>query len=220
VLAGVPGPASGASGRRTLARPAGMPLREAARTRQFWLLLGIYAICGLDDFFVTTHVAAFAQDKGFAAVVAGNLLAVMGLAALIGVLAGGALADRSGPMWVTGVTFAIRVFAFALLEFDQSALSVAIFTLVFGATLLITAPLTVLFVRENFGTAYLGALIGFITMVHNICGGFGAWLGAAVFDETGGYDLAFRVMLIASAVALVLTLCLSRPTGSSLARTS
>jgi predicted MFS family arabinose efflux permease len=93
VLAGVPRPPSGASGRRSLARAAGMPLGEAARTRQFWLLLGIYAVCGLDDFFVTTHVAAFAQDKGFAAVVAGNLLAVMGLAALIGVLVGGAMAD-------------------------------------------------------------------------------------------------------------------------------
>src|SRR5436190_18031375 len=40
----------------------GLSLREAARTRPFWLLLAIYAICGLDDFLVTTHVVAFAQD--------------------------------------------------------------------------------------------------------------------------------------------------------------
>ena len=40
-----------------------LSLREAARKRQFWLLLGVYAICGLDDFFVTTHVAAFAQPR-------------------------------------------------------------------------------------------------------------------------------------------------------------
>ena len=49
------------SGKRGAAR---LSLREAARTRQFWLLLAVYAICGLDDFFVTTHVAAFAQDRG------------------------------------------------------------------------------------------------------------------------------------------------------------
>ena len=85
-----------------------------------------------------------------------------------------------------------------------------IFALVFGATFLVTAPLAVLFVRESFGIRHLGALTGFITMVHNICGGLGAYLGAAVFDDTGGYDLAFRVMLIASILALVLTLCLSR----------
>src|ERR687890_599716 len=44
------------------ARPAqGMAVREAARSRQFWLLMGVYAICGFDDFFVATHVVAFAQ---------------------------------------------------------------------------------------------------------------------------------------------------------------
>ena len=35
---------------------------------------------------------------------------------------------------------------------DQSPLSITIFALVFGATFLVTAPLTVVFVRENFGT--------------------------------------------------------------------
>jgi predicted MFS family arabinose efflux permease len=209
VLAAVPSAAE--AGARRTAPTASLSLRDAARTRQFWLLLGVYAICGLDDFFVTTHVAAFAQDKGFEPVAAGNLFAMMGLAALLGVVAAGAWADRSGPVWATAVTFAVRIIAFALLEIDQSALSVTIFALAFGATFLVTAPLTVLFVRESFGTRHLGALTGFITMVHNICGGLGAYLGAAVFDATGGYDIAFRAMLIVSALALVLTLCLSRP---------
>jgi predicted MFS family arabinose efflux permease len=56
-----------------------LSLGEAARTPRFWLLLAIYAICGLDDFFVTTHVAAFAQDRGLGILAAGNLLAFMGL---------------------------------------------------------------------------------------------------------------------------------------------
>src|SRR5947199_6918684 len=56
---------------------ASLSLREAARTSRFWLLLAIYAICGLDDFFVTTHVAAFAQDRGSSALAAGHLLALI-----------------------------------------------------------------------------------------------------------------------------------------------
>src|SRR5690606_36688959 len=72
------------------AQPAiGVGVREAARTQQFWLLLVIYAICGFDDFFVATHVVAFAQDRGVNAFLAGNLLAVMGLMGLIGVVAAG-----------------------------------------------------------------------------------------------------------------------------------
>lgn len=187
---------------------AGSSLREAARTRQFWVLLLMYAICGLDDFFVATHVVAFAQDRGVDAFLAGNLLALMGLTALIGVLAGGALSDRRGPVLATAVAFGARIAVFALVALDPSPLSIAIFALVFGATFLVTAPLTVLFVRDAFGTRHLGTLTGLVTMVHQIFGGLGAYGGALVFDRTGSYDAAFVALLVASAVGLVLGLAL------------
>ena len=94
---------------------------------------------------------------------------------------------------------------------DQSPLSVAMFALVFGATFLVTAPLTVVFVSESFGTRHLGALTGLITMVHQIFGGIGAYLGAAVFDATGTYDTAFKTMLAVSLLAVLLTLPLRQP---------
>src|SRR5882762_6435795 len=155
----------------------GSSLREAARTRQFWLLLAVYAICGLDDFFVTTHVAAFAQDHGLSALFAGNLLALMGLTGLAGVIVSGLASDRLGPVWPTAAAFAARIVVFAWIALDQSPLSIAVFALTYGATFLVTAPLTVIFVRESFGTRNLGALAGFITMVHQIFGGVGAYLG-------------------------------------------
>ena len=189
----------------------GLNILAAAKGRQFWLLLVIYAICGFDDFFVTTHVVAFSQDRGVDAFLAGNLLAVMGLTGLIGVVAGGAFSDRFGPVWPTAIAFAARIVVLALVMIDQSPLSIAIFALVFGATFLVTAPLTIVFVAESFGMRHLGALTGFITMVHQVFGGLGAYLGAALFDSTKSYDAAFLVMLAASAVALVLTLMLKRP---------
>jgi predicted MFS family arabinose efflux permease len=170
----------------------------------------IYAICGFDDFFVATHVVAFAQDRGLDIFLAGNLLALMGLAGLLGVVAAGAFSDRSGPIWPTAVSFAARVAAFALVLVDQSTLSVGIFALVFGLTFLVTAPLTVVFVKESFGTRNLGGLTGLITMVHHIAGGLGAYIGAAVFDTTGTYNGAFVFMLVISALAVVLTLMLQR----------
>lgn len=208
---------SGAQADATQAPPAGANLREAARTPRFWLLLAIYAICGLDDFFVGTHVAAFAQDRGASALMAGNLLALMGLTALVGVLAGGWLSDRSGPVKATALAFAARIAVFALILADQSPVSVAIFALVFGATFLVTAPLTVLFVREAFGTRHLGALTGLITMVHQIFGGIGAYGGALIFDATGSYAVAFVIVLALTALALLLTLALLRASARSTA---
>jgi hypothetical protein len=113
-------------------------------------------------------------------------------------------------MWTTASAFAARVAVFGLIAVDQSPLSIAVFALVFGATFLVTAPLTVLFVRDYFGMAHLGALTGLITMVHQIFGGVGAYAGALIFDATGTYDAAFVLMLGASTVALVLTLTLHR----------
>jgi predicted MFS family arabinose efflux permease len=186
--------------------PAGIGLRAAARTRRSWLLLVTYAICGLDDFFVGTHVVAFAQDRGVGTLLAGNLLAFMGLTALAGVLLAGAFSDRTGPVLPAAIAFGARIAVFGLLMVDQSPLSISIFALVYGATFLVTAPLTVLFVREAFGTRHLGALTGFITMVHQIFGGAGAYGGALLFDATGRYDAAFAISAALSALALVLTL--------------
>jgi predicted MFS family arabinose efflux permease len=190
---------------------ASLSLREAAGKRQFWLLLAVYAICGLDDFFVTTHVAAFAQDTGLGTLFAGNLLALMGLTGLAGVIISGLASDRFGPVWPTAVQFAARIVVFAWIAVDQSPFSIAVFALVFGATFLVTAPLTVVFVRESFGTKNLGALAGLITMVHQIFGGLGAYAGAAIHDATGGYDAAFVAVLASAVIALALTLMLARP---------
>src|SRR6185503_21002887 len=195
---------------RTQPGGAAVSLGEAARTGRFWLLLAIYAICGFDDFFVTTHVAAFAQDRGLGILAAGNLLAFMGLTGLAGVVASGFTSDRLGPVWPTAAAFAARVVVFGWIAFDQSPVSIALFALVFGATFLVTAPLTVVFVRESFGTKNLGALTGVITMVHQVFGGLGAYAGAAIFDATGGYDTAFIAMFASAVTALALTLMLRR----------
>ena len=68
-----------------------------------------------------------------------------------------------------------------------------------------------MFVAESFGTRHLGALTDLITMVHQIFGGIGAYLGATVFDATGTYDIAFSMMLAVSLLALLLTLLLRQP---------
>jgi predicted MFS family arabinose efflux permease len=193
------------------AQDGALSLGAATRAPRFWLLVVMYAICGLDDFFVATHVVAFAQDRGVGALFAGNLLALMGLTALVGVLAAGAFSDRTGPALGAAIAFAARIAVFGLVALDQSPLSIAIFALVFGASFLVTAPLTVLFVRESFGTRHLGALTGLVTMVHQIFGGIGAYAGALVFDYRGSYDAAFIALLFASSIGFVLALMLRAP---------
>ena len=173
---------------------------------QLWLLGGIYAICGFQDFFVATHVVAFALDIGFGALIAGNLLALMGVMGLLGVLVSGFLADRIGPARPTLLCFAMRIGIFVLVILSQSKPAVMMFALLYGFTFLMTAPLTVIFAGNIFGSARLGRISGTISMIHQISGGIGALAGALAFDIWGSYDRAFLLMLTLSVVATAGTL--------------
>ena len=183
--------------------PAAM--RSIFRSRQLWLLFVIYAICGFQDFFVATHVVAFALDQGVGPVLAGNMLALMGLLGLIGVLASGLLADAYGAARPTALCFLLRIGIFGFVLFFQDTASILIFALLYGFTFLITAPLTLVFAGNIFGTVRIGTVSGLITMVHQIAGGLGAFVGAAIFDSFGSYDRAFMLALIMAVVAVLTT---------------
>ena len=183
---------------------------DLLRDSKLWYLLVIYAICGFQDFFVATHVVAFARDQGMGAVVSGNLFALMGLVGVAGVLMTGFVSDRFGPMLPTIICFAIRIALFGLVMVTTSVVAIIGFALVYGFTFWITAPLTIVFVRKYFGTAHLGMLTGIVAMVHHGAGGLGAYAGGIVYDVFGSYQVIFQIMLMVSFAALLTTWLLSR----------
>jgi hypothetical protein len=73
-----------------------------------------------------------------------------------------------------------------------------------------TAPLLVIFAREAFGMENLGSITGLIVMIHHMCGGLGAWIGAALFDANGTYDWAFGLMFASSLLARLFSAALAR----------
>ena len=181
-----------------------LSLREASRTPHFRLLIVVYAICGVQDFFVATHVVAFAQDSGISTLDAGNMLALMGLTGLLGVVFSGWWSDRATPLQPTLFCFFLRIGIFSLILIDQQTPRIVLFALLFGTTFWMTAPLTVIFARRAFGSVHLGALSGIVVMVHHICGGMGAYAGAVLFDRQGSYQNAFVAMLVLSVAGLLL----------------
>ena len=182
------------------------PLGTILGSRPLWLLVVVYAVCGFQDFFVATHVVAFALDRQFSTLLAGNLLAWMGLMGLLGVLTSGLMADAYGAARPTVICFALRIGIFGFVLYFQDTPAIIAFALLYGFTFLITAPLTVVFTTNIFGLVRLGTVSGFISMVHMICGGLGAFVGAVIFDTYGSYDRAFLMMMILAVLATILTL--------------
>ena len=185
-------------------------LREALASRRLQLLLVIYVVCGFQDFLVATHMVAFALDEGVDTLLAGNMLAFMGLTGLTGVLLAGVLNDRFGPVLPTALCFALRIVLCALLLLSREPAVIVGAALLYGMTFWMTAPLAVVFARESASIALLGTVSGLITMAHHVAGGIGALAGASIFDAYGSYTRAFVAMLLLSVVALGLTLVLPR----------
>ena len=210
-----PGPPAGSpeSHSDSDGEPAPQPLtfRQALTSRPFLLLVGIYSVCGFQDFFVATHIVAFAQDQGVGDVLAGNLLAWMGVMGLLGVFAAGVMADALGAARPTVLCFVMRIGIFALILPFQNTPVILIFGLLYGFTFLITAPLTVVFLGNIYGPHRLGTLTGTVSMIHQIAGGLGALTGGWIYDMTGSYNVAFVLMLALSVAATVLTLAVREP---------
>ena len=191
--------------------PQPLTLKQALTSRPFLLLVGIYSVCGFQDFFVATHIVAFAQDQGVGDVLAGNLLAWMGVMGLLGVFVAGIMADALGASRPTVLCFVMRIGIFALIIPFHNTPVILVFGLLYGFTFLITAPLTVVFMGNIYGPHRLGTLTGTISMIHQIMGGLGAFAGGWIYDMTGNYNAAFVLMLALSIAATVLTLAVREP---------
>ncbi len=189
------------------------PLRGILASREMWLLIVIYGVCGFQDFFVATHVVAFAIDQGMGSLLAGNVLALMGVLGLVGVLTSGFLSDAFGVTRPVMLCFMVRLPVFAFILFVQEIPAIAVFAFVYSFTFLITAPLTVVFAGNLFGPSRLGAVSGLINAVHQTAGGLGAFVGAVIFDRWASYDGAFALMAALAAVAIGATVALQRGRG-------
>lgn len=197
------------SQRQTVARSEGLTLREAVRTRALWFFAIAMFVCGGGDFLITTHLVPVVTDYGIATSTAASMLAWFGLMSLVGILLAGPASDAIGDRRPIAITFAIRVALFLMILFFRGEVPFWIFSLGFGLTFLVTAPLTPTLAGRLFGFANIGVISGFITTVHHIGGGLWAYLGGVIYDGTGGYSVAFAVSagLAAVAVASTLLIC-------------
>jgi len=179
-------------------------LRGAMKTPSFWFFLIVMFVCGSGDFLVTTHLIPFVTDHGVHPAKAGNMLAWLGLMSLFGILIAGPASDLIGNRIPMAVAFLLRLGAFLLILTYQNVASFYLFSIIFGLTYLVTGPLNTTLLGRLYGLSHIGLLSGFVTTVHHIGGGFWAYLGGFIFDQTGSYRLAF---ICSAVMAFIAFLC-------------
>ena len=208
-LGGVPA-APGSRVRANPIRTAFAALQDGSRSRDFWLLVGTFFICGAStNGLVGTHLIPAAHDHGIPEVRAAGLVAMMGVFDLFGTTASGWLTDRWDSRTLLAWYYSLRGLS---LMFLPRALAGAhdsglvIFAVWYGLDWIATVPPTVKLATDTFGKERAPIVFGWIAAGHQL-GAATAAMGAGWIRTTSGdYRAAFwtsgAVCLVAGAMAL------------------
>jgi MFS family permease len=194
------------------AGPSAGGVRTVVVSRNFVLVGTTYFICGFQDFLFVTQMIAFATDRGFTLQEASNLQGLAGLLSVPGLLIFSTASEKLGRTLPLFLTFVPRLICFALLVFADGLPAVYAAALLFGFTLMASAPLGAALVGELYGFRHIGTLTGIIFWVHHLGGAVGAYVGGMTHDVTGSYSAAFTAALTLAAVALVTSAAIGKRT--------
>ena len=192
-------------------------LREASRSRAFWLLAGTFFICGwTTNGIISTHFIPAMHDHGMAATAAASMLAVVGIFDIIGTIGSGWLSDRFDPRILLAVYYGLRGTALIALpvflgpEIDPPLIVIMMF---FGLDWVATVPPTALLCTRIFGPERGPIVFGWVFASHMIGGAVAAAASGAIREAAGDYATAWFLAGALALLAAVASLAIPRSGG-------
>ncbi|MDO9296099.1 MFS transporter [Bradyrhizobium sp.] len=188
-------------------------LRDAAKTKVYWILFATFFICGAStNGLVQVHLIPMCLDFGIPQVQAAGLLAAMGIFDFVGTIASGWLSDRYDNRWLLFWYYGLRGLSLLFLPFtDFSFYALSLFAMFYGLDWIATVPPTVRLAAQKFGPERANLVFGWIFAGHQLGAGvaaFGAGLSRTVLES---YLPAFFVAGALCVVAALIILAIARP---------
>jgi predicted MFS family arabinose efflux permease len=182
-------------------------VRQALTHPSYMLLTSGFFVCGFHIAFVSTHLPPYLTDLGLGTALAAWALALIGLFNVVGAYTAGVLGGTHSRRLLLSGIYASRAAAFALFfALPASPATVLLFAAAIGLLWLSTVPLTSGLIAVMFGTRHLGLLFGVVFLSHQVGAFAGAWLGGAVYEATGTYDLMWWLSVALGLAAAVVHL--------------
>ena len=186
-------------------------LRQALRTRVFWLLALIFGLRQFVISAVVVHQIPFLTGLGISPELAAVVLGSLAMISIVGRVGFGRMADILDKRYVMAICLAFMALGCFILTNAQAWWHIIVFLIIYspaygGGVILMYA------IRgEYFGRQHFGTIMGFMDLVQM----FGIVLGPVfagwIFDVTGSYRIAFISFAIAAATAMMLILIARRP---------
>ncbi len=190
-------------------------LREAARTRAFWLLAITFAICGwTTNGIISSHFVPAMHDHGVTAATAASLLVIVGIFDIVGTVGSGWLTDRFDPRVLLGIYYGLRgvaLIALPILIGPDIQPPLLLVMVLFGLDWVATVPPTVTLCREIYGVDRGAIVFGWVFASHMVGAAVAAAVSGWIRVSAGDYATAWWLAGILAFVAAALSLAIARP---------
>lgn len=197
------------AGRVELEETIGHLLKRAFRDPSFTLIFLGFFSCGYQLGFISAHFPAFISEacsaidpRGFLASIGISStsalgavsIGLIGLANIVGTITAGYLGKRFTKKYLLSGVYGLRtLISIAFIVTPMTPATVVLFSLFMGSLWLATVPLTSGLVAHIWGLRYMGTLYGIVFFSHQVGSFLGVWLGGALYDVTGNYNLVWWV---------------------------
>ena len=185
----------------------GLELREALRSRSFWMIAIAEVSFATAGVGVRVHLIPYLTGVGYTPTIAAGLFAAMFVFSAIGSFAVGSLGDRRGGRVMLTAVFVAGAAGIAVLLGAEHFAAVVAFVLVFG--LVRETHLLPLVIGESLGVRRLGSILGLQASFTTFGFAAGPAIAGRIFDVTGSYSgawILFTGMALVSALAMSATL--------------
>lgn len=163
-------------------------VKEAKKTRTFWLLLFCVAVPALVNTGMTFHLVSIFSIQSLAPETAATVLSLMAIIGFPVTFLAGYLLDKIQVQWMLGVVFAGEIASILLLKEADVFSGAILFAVVWGFMLGIEKVTLSVIWPNYFGRQYLGSITGISMAVMVVGSALGPLPFGLFFDLFGGYE--------------------------------
>jgi len=187
----------------------GFTIKQALRTKQFWLLFALSAIFAL-PFGIWVHLKAYMIGFGISEMTAATIIGLSGAAYVVGVLVINYLSDRIGRKKPLIISLVVMGLMMLWLVRAREPWEFYVFTIIigfgWGGLGLFSA-----IIADSFGLKFLGSIYGILDASWGIGAGISPLLAGYIFDTTGSYQLSIIIGAVVIFITAGLALLLKHP---------
>ncbi|MDC0334092.1 MFS transporter [Amylibacter sp.] len=197
----------------------GQILKKAFYDPSFTLIFLGFFSCGFQLAFITAHFPAFVTEMCGAIATDGLLagigvknasalgafsIALIGAANIVGTITAGYFGKHYKKKNLLAIVYTGRtLIAVIFILVPMTPLTVVTFSITMGLLWLATVPLTSGLVGYIYGLRYMGTLYGIVFFSHQLGSFLGVWLGGALYDAYGNYNIVWWVGIAVGAFSAI-----------------